>query len=216
MLEEETQVENTEPTPQVEVTDNQSEAATLKEENLKLKQTVTRHANKEHELRQRNEEISLRLDGQEDVNAQILDRLDALASDDNESKSGHVEELRQKRAQAPNPANAAKAKFEGYLAAKGLDMNDSFVIEAVKGSDSVEEGIANINKALKDVEDKSISKQVADKVKLETQRILKDMGVAKSEVSPNTGGSMRLTSEQLRKMSASEFKEKLDKGEISV
>ena len=219
-MSEETQetTEVAEPTPPIETTDNQAEVERLKSENLKLQQTVTRHANRENELRKSNTEFSNRLDTSEETQAQILDLLDEIRGDTTEtpSKTSRVEALRKSRETQPQPqAPTEVAKFLSYLDTEGLNMKDAIVMESVQGRDP-DEALTYLRNKIKEDTDSKVLKLAEERAKVIAQQTLKEMGVTKPERGPNTGGSKRITSEQLKKMSASEFKEKLGRGEISV
>ena len=183
---EETQV-ITEPTPPTETTDNQAEVAKLQAENLKLQQTVTRHANRENELRKTNADYLAKFDTFEETLAQILDGQDEIRGDTTEtpSKTSRVDALRTSRASQPKPETpTAVAQFISYLDSENLTMKDAIVMESVQGREP-EDALVYLKTKIKDDMESKADKRAEEIAEKKVQKILKDMGVAKSEGSPS-------------------------------
>ena len=196
MEEEPTQVEETtEETPQNQTTDNQAEVARLTEElakkdsdNLKLQQTVTRHANREKKLTDNMETDRAQISELQTSQAQILDYLEELRGDtttEAPKKTSHVDELKKSREAKPKeevPPDVAK--FMEYLNQNNLTMKDSTVMEAVQNREPDEALTYLIDKKNTDFESK-VTERAKKEAAVQVQQILKEMGVAKSEGSPS-------------------------------
>ena len=186
MLEEETQVA-TEVTPPIETTDNQAEVEKLKSDNLKLQQTVTRHANRENELKRQNTEYLAKFNTFEETQAQILDGLDEIRGDTTEtpSKTSRVDALRKTRDAQPKAETPTEvAQFISFLNSEGLNMKDAIVMESVQGREPEDALVYLKTKIKSDMESKA-DKRAEEIAEKKVQKILKDMGVAKSEGSPS-------------------------------
>jgi len=147
-------------------------------ENKKLRQAVARHSESEHKLKDQSETLTnlhKRMEGQEEVIAEIADYIDELRGTPVEEvrtpRGSHKEQLDQRRkervgAEVKPAANPAVDEFVGYMKAQGLTIESALVKEAIAEDRSPEEALSYLRDKVKTSEDAKLSKLAEEKAQI--------------------------------------------------
>ena len=199
-MEEITQEEHSEETPQIESPDNQAELeqlrtelAQIKEASSKHEKAATRNANRANKLEMQLgdiEELKKGREAQDDQLAMILDRLEELGGETTEAprRQSHYDELQKKRLEkpsAPTPEFSEVAQFAKFIEDNGLTKDSPIVAKAILGTENAGEAMNNLKKLLDEDTETKITKKAEERAKIIAQQMLKEMGIAKGESGPN-------------------------------
>ena len=183
----------------------------------KLRQAVARHSESEHKLKDQSETLAglhKRLEGQEEMSAQMLDYLEELRGTGIEepkpSRLSHREQLEQRRKEKVGvkeevPTNPAVIKFVNYIDSQGLTFDNPLVKEAVAEDRDPEEALKYLRDKVKATETTTISKLVEEKAQSLLEQKLKEFGLTASGAGGPSASGKDFTRERIAAMSPEEY-----------
>jgi hypothetical protein len=182
-----------EETPPIQSTDNQAQLEKLLAENRQLQQNLTRQANRASKYEKQLGDFSTiaqRLEMSEEREAQIMDMLEEIRGEPAETprRSSHLDEIRKKREVPQTESRSDVALFMSYLDQEGLQVKDPIVMESIQGREP-DEALTYLKQKRGEERETSITKkaqEIAESIaEKKVQQVLKEMGIAKAEGSPN-------------------------------
>jgi hypothetical protein len=141
--------------------------------------------------------LNRKIDDMQEWTAAIMDDLAVRISGEEavpQVKKSYRQQLEEKRKATPQPQlDPDAAKILDYLADEGIDPEDDFVVEIVKGSKNLKEAYKNIKDKVKEknkvMTQAEIEKQIEDKANTLLEKKLKDMGLTASGAGAPSGAS---------------------------
>lgn len=221
-----TQPEGTvETPPEVSKEDLQKEVAAKQEEILKLQQTVSRHADSEHKLKDQSEALASlhkRLDQQEEAQAAQLDYLEEKLGETGEEKpktQTHAEKLeaqRKEREAAPKKGVDPNAqRFFDYCEDVDLHIDyDSFegcgplVKEALGEGRTFKEALKYVRDKVKASQGADVDKRAKEIAEGLVEQKLKGYGLTAPGAGGPTGGGKDLSGKSPMELAVEAYKEK--------
>lgn len=214
-----TQPEGTvETPPEVSKEDLQKEIAAKQDEILKLQQTVSRHADSEHKLKDQSDiltSLHKRLDQQEESQAAVLDYLEEIRGEPTGEKpktQTHAEKLEARRkegeASPKKEVDPDVMKFVAYVDAQGLSTDDALIKEAVSEDRNPKDALKYLRDKVKANQSEESKKQATEIAKGLVEQELKQRGLTAAGARGPTGGGKDLNGMSPMQLAQEAYKEK--------
>jgi len=184
-----TQEETVETPPEVSVDELKQAISAKDAEILGLQQTVSKHADNEHKLKDQANSLATihgRLDKQEENQAAILDYLEEIRGEPVEqpgtSKVSHRAQLAESRKQEGSNKEAVKAdpdvvKFVNYMDSQGFSTDDALVKEAVGEDRSPKDALKYLREKVEAGRGENVEKRAKEIAQGLIEQKLKELGL---------------------------------------